>query len=271
MSKEELQDYGFNSISQVVAEACGISYAVAPSSKLAELCGMAMSGDSDDMIIGTQDVRDDGVDDDDRDGEGLNLEKSSATKTAPNYNAWFTTIHKDSVRTAIFSADGRFIATGSADTSLKVLDVSKIRDSHRGGASGEPAEKPVIRTLYDHQLPTFKCYTPTVSSEDVRGPIKMVRFAPKANFFAAAGLDGSIRLHDTKNLISATFGCNDDFVLTTDEYSNMIICWDARTGALLRKYTSGHQKVVRGIAASPTDGAFVTFSDDCRARYWGID
>ncbi|KAJ3101402.1 cleavage stimulation factor, 3' pre-RNA, subunit 1 [Phlyctochytrium planicorne] len=281
----------------------------------------------------------------------------------------------------------------SADTSLKVLDVNKIRDAHFGGSSGDPAEKPVIRTLYDHVLPvndvafhpngtvlascsddmnvklydlqkpnvkrsfrylqdaapirsiafhpsgdflitgtdqdlirmfdiqTFKCFTPNMPAEDLRGPINMVRFAPKANFFAVAAADGTIRLHDTvsgrlinairqahggapvssvqfsKNgrymlsagldsvpklwelstgklvksyqgasqsvSIRATFaGRGDEFVISSDDSTYQIICWDTRTG---------HQKTVRGIAASPIDGAFVSFSDDSRARYWGID
>ncbi|KAI8850854.1 WD40-repeat-containing domain protein, partial [Chytridium lagenaria] len=309
---------------------------------------------------------------------------------SPNYNPWFTTIHKEAVRTAAFSVDGRFIATGSADTSLKVLDVAKIRDAHRGGGS-EPAEKPVIRTLYDHQLAvndvafhpngsvlascsddmsiklydlqkpnvkrsfrylqdaapinsiayhpsgdfliagtdhdairifdiqTFKCYTPSTGGEDLRGAINMV---PEFLLHAAAGADGTVRLYDTvsgrlinairqahngapvasvqfsqngryllsagqdshprmwelstgklvqtfdgvsqsKCLINATFSSNDAFVLSADEYSNMIVCW---TRVQVCYYFGGHQKLVRGIATSPTDGAFVTFSDDNRAR-----
>jgi len=43
----------------------------------------------------------------------------------------------------VYSQDGKYIATGSADTSLKVLDVAKMN-------MRTDEEKPVIRTLYDH-------------------------------------------------------------------------------------------------------------------------
>ncbi|KAJ3127594.1 cleavage stimulation factor, 3' pre-RNA, subunit 1, partial [Irineochytrium annulatum] len=50
---------------------------------------------------------------------------------------------------AAYSTDGRYIATGSSDHSLKVIDVQKIRDQHLN-SNNDPADKPVIRTLYDH-------------------------------------------------------------------------------------------------------------------------
>jgi cleavage stimulation factor subunit 1 len=65
------------------------------------------------------------------------------SKTAPKYSTWYITTHKAACRTAAFSIDGKFIATGSTDTSLKILDVSKMNVK-------SDEEKPVVRTLYDH-------------------------------------------------------------------------------------------------------------------------
>ncbi|KAI8850853.1 hypothetical protein BC829DRAFT_388464 [Chytridium lagenaria] len=74
----QLQDYGFNSISQVVAEACGVSYNFSPSSRLAELCAAATYGESGDVGGGGGGHRDKDMDDeDDREGEGLNLESAT--------------------------------------------------------------------------------------------------------------------------------------------------------------------------------------------------
>ena len=49
---------------------------------------------------------------------------------------------------AAFSDDGNFIATGSQDTSLKVLDATVIMSRDTSGD-----EKKVIKTLYDHTGP----------------------------------------------------------------------------------------------------------------------
>lgn len=62
------------------------------------------------------------------------------------------TAHKGACRAAAFSTDGSLFATGSEDSSIKILDVEKIMsrsetDIAEGAADGQ---HPVIRTLYDH-------------------------------------------------------------------------------------------------------------------------
>lgn len=76
----------------------------------------------------------------------LNLDtdpKSTSSRSGPNLSTVYTTTHKDMATSTAFSKDGRYAASGSADTSLKILDVNKMKlmndDVH-----------PVVRTLYDH-------------------------------------------------------------------------------------------------------------------------
>ena len=52
-------------------------------------------------------------------------------KYLPDYRTLYTTAHKGPCTTAAFSHDGRFIATGSADTSLKVIDVFALQTRER--------------------------------------------------------------------------------------------------------------------------------------------
>ncbi|KAK8559368.1 hypothetical protein V6N13_026793 [Hibiscus sabdariffa] len=54
-----------------------------------------------------------------------------------------------STRCARFSTDGRFVATGSADTSIKLFDISKIKQMMLPDSKDGPV-RPVIRTFYDH-------------------------------------------------------------------------------------------------------------------------
>lgn len=51
---------------------------------------------------------------------------SSTDPILSNISTKFITTHKEAVRTAVFSRDGTLAATGSADMSIKLLDVSKM-------------------------------------------------------------------------------------------------------------------------------------------------
>jgi cleavage stimulation factor subunit 1 len=91
-------------------------------------------------------------------------DKTAATKQCPPFTTWFTTQHREGVRAAAFSYDGTFIATGSHDTSLKVLDADAIIRQH-----SEPNDdKKVVKTLYDHT-----------------GPVNEVKFHPNGAVLAS--------------------------------------------------------------------------------------
>jgi cleavage stimulation factor subunit 1 len=68
------------------------------------------------------------------------------------------------LRAAAFNQDGTLIATGSADTSLKVLDAQAIIRQH----SEANEDKKVIKTLYDHT-----------------GPVNEVKFHPNGAVLAS--------------------------------------------------------------------------------------
>lgn len=94
-------------------------------------------------------------------------------RPVPQYKTRYTAQHKQGVKSAAFSFDGRLCASGSIDTSIKVMDTSKmrmfgvisgaartgIRALGQGGASSGAAAdelRPVIRTFYDH-VGTVNC------------------------------------------------------------------------------------------------------------------
>ncbi|XP_070667718.1 uncharacterized protein [Malus domestica] len=57
-----------------------------------------------------------------------------------------------SARCAGFSPDGKFVATGSSNTSIKLFVVSKIKQMMLPEARDGPV-RPVIHTFYDHLKP----------------------------------------------------------------------------------------------------------------------
>jgi hypothetical protein len=71
-----------------------------------------------------------------------------------HFNTSFITTHKGPCRVATFSPDGKWAATGSEDTSVKLLDVAKMNQK-----ADSSEERPVTRTLYDHTQVNGYCLT----------------------------------------------------------------------------------------------------------------
>ncbi|CAG8822414.1 3765_t:CDS:2, partial [Dentiscutata erythropus] len=58
------------------------------------------------------------------------------------------------------------------------------------------------------------------------------------------------------NTLQTTFTYNEDYVLSSDEVHNTVVCWDSRTGKCLKRW-GGHASTIRCIAASPTEPGFI--------------
>ncbi|KAK2551246.1 Cleavage stimulation factor subunit 1 [Acropora cervicornis] len=295
---------------------------------------------------------------------------------AAMYETYYVTAHKGPCRTASFSQNGRLIATGSMDASIKVLDVERMvakntMPQSQDQSSGTNLENhPVIRTLYDHMeevtsvefhpsalvlasgskdctvklfdiskpsvkkayrsiqihsLPspllacgaslfikicpkvvrlydtnTGQCFVSANPREYHTGPINMVMYSPTANLFASCSKDGAIKIwdgvsnkciqtfpqaHNGAEVYSICFSQNSKYVVSSgndslvflwelstvfvaDESNNSIACWDTRTTEKLKTLSSGHNNHIRCLAHSPTGAAFVSCSDDYRARFW---
>lgn len=110
--------------------------------------------------------------------EDVNKGVDIAAKVPPDYFQLYYTQHKGPCRTAAFSDDGRFAATGSHDSSLKVLDVYKMKKR-----TGDVGDKPVIRTLYDHTA-----------------PVNDLSFHPNGLVLASCAEDQSVKLFDLMKL-----------------------------------------------------------------------
>ncbi|KAI8916210.1 WD40-repeat-containing domain protein [Gorgonomyces haynaldii] len=375
----QLKQYGYFGIARNLQDAAQIQ-SVEPSNQLAEFCA-SMEVKQDENT--TQEAV-----------GHLLVTGNDQPVMIGNYSAFFTTQHRGPVRSVAFSGDGRLIATGSEDSSLKVLDADRVMDQ-----SAEASDK-VIKTLYDHTLPvnevkfhpngvvlascsddtniklfdlgkavkrafrflpdaypvrsidfhpsgdflisgsdhhavrifdihTLKCYVPPTDGDHHESGITKVRYAPMANIFASSSHDGSIKIYDgvssscintiynahnglpvtsiefsksgryllstgmdhvgrlwdmstgkvvvsytggtqTHEMAAMSFTHDENHVVGPDDDSNGFIIWDARTGSLLRKNQNAHNKKILSIAASPTDGALMTGSEDARGKYWNL-
>ncbi|VDN10159.1 unnamed protein product [Dibothriocephalus latus] len=89
------------------------------------------------------------------------LSVSDGSTMAPEaalYETCYVTAHKAACRAAAFNSTGQLVATGSHDSSIKILDVERMLAKSVTGADHGNQETPqqqmethpVIRTLYDH-------------------------------------------------------------------------------------------------------------------------
>jgi cleavage stimulation factor subunit 1 len=180
---------------------------------------------------------------------------------SPEYSQIYYTQHKGPCRTAIFSSDGRFAATGSHDSSLKLLDVGKMKNR-----TGDSGDKPVIRTLYDHTE-----------------PVNDLSFHPNGLVLASCADDQSIKLfdlsktgvkrafrylQDAQPVNSICFHPSGDFLLAGTKDAAVRV-YDVKT---LQCYTNngqaGHRSTISQIRYSMTGKIFASASLDGSVRVW---
>lgn len=135
-------------------------------------------------------------------GLDLEYEREDFGTSAPitQYETHYVTAHKGPVTAAAFTADGQLCATGSVDTSIKIIDVSRMlakaaqtqierqteRDMDEGGGM---KNHPVIRTMYDHDL-----------------AITSIDFHPTSSILVSGGEDKRVNLFDyTKSTVKKAY------------------------------------------------------------------
>ncbi|KAJ2785003.1 hypothetical protein GGI15_002069 [Coemansia interrupta] len=180
---QQLSAYGYPDLSRAVASQTRVAApAEGSSSRLSELVAIGLrneqhqqSSQSHGERRGTEKHADDNL-------PGIDLKRRS-TAMVPHYKVWYKTMHKGAATVTAFSADGQYIATGSVDTSLKLIEVDRVQNPISGGARRE--DKPVIRTMYNHEA-------------EITG----LDFHPNGLVLASCSTDRTIKLFD----LSAAYG-----------------------------------------------------------------
>ncbi|KAM7290606.1 hypothetical protein ISCGN_027222 [Ixodes scapularis] len=81
--------------------------------------------------------------------------------------------------------------------------------------------------------------------------------------YTGAGATGK-QVHRAQGI----FNHSEDYVLFPDEKTTSLCSWDSRNAERQRLLSLGHNNTVRHLVHSPTGPAFLTCSDDFRARFW---
>ncbi|KAJ1957690.1 hypothetical protein EC988_000700 [Linderina pennispora] len=319
----QLSAYGFSSLSQAIATHTGVPMTADSNSRLEELVSLGMRAEkgqaaaednarTEEAMETEGDDKSMAGDDDSFTGTALDLEaprRGLAASDVPDYRLWYQTTHKGIATTAGFSNDGRYIATGSMDASLKLIEVDRLR-----GPSAEPAgpdEKPVIRAMYNHELGitglafhpnglvlascssdrTIKLFDLTV----VRGKhafktiqdnfaYRSIAFHPSGEYIAAGGDAPEIRLYDVKTSQGYLLGgdahtksvtqvrySNTGSLVASSSSDGTVKLWDGQAGKCVRTIADAHGgRAVTGVSFSKNRKYLLTTGLDSRACLWDV-
>lgn len=159
--------------------------------------------------------------------------------------------HSNEVRTVGFSPDGKLLASGSADNTIKIWDV----------ATGTE-----LRTLLGHQKEVLS-----------------LSFSPDGKILASGSIDRTIRLweivsgHEVRmttlpestGFVSSVAFSPDGKTLASGSYDARVSLWDVATGMELRRLT-GHSSEVNSVAYSPDGKLLASASADRTIKLWEV-
>ena len=155
--------------------------------------------------------------------------------------------HSGSIDSVSYSPDGRYIASGSADASIKLWDA----------ASGR-----LIRTFIGHS-----------------GNITAITFSPNGKYLASASWDRTIKMWDVASDKEITTFTGHSRIITSVAFSpdgNTIVSgswdmtvrqWDVASGKEI-KVLNGHSRTVNSVTYSSDGKTIISGSSDSTIKIW---
>uniref|UniRef100_F6SML9 Cleavage stimulation factor subunit 1 n=2 Tax=Ciona intestinalis TaxID=7719 RepID=F6SML9_CIOIN len=165
--------------------------------------------------------------------------------------------HKGPINCISYNQTGNYYASGSKDGEIKIWDgvssrcIMKFPDAHDGDD--------VCSVVFSRNGK----YLLTSGKDSVARLWSLAAPTHPVLVYTGAELSGK-QTHQAQ----AVFNHTEDYVFFPDEQTVSLCCWCARTGERQRLLSLGHQGPARRIAHSPTIAAFITSSEDFRARFW---
>ncbi|MDR1248857.1 MAG: caspase family protein [Treponema sp.] len=158
--------------------------------------------------------------------------------------------HSFSVSSLAYSPDGRFVVSGSADSSVKIWDLEKGRE---------------MFTLPEHE-----------------GPVRSVAYSPDGKRVLSGSTDYTIRLWDAEtgeelktltghsNVVNSVAYSPDGRSFVSGSTDRTVKVWDAESGRMLRTFL-GHSLWVNDVCYSPDGRSIASASRDGTVKLWSVE
>jgi WD40 repeat protein/transcriptional regulator with XRE-family HTH domain len=197
--------------------------------------------------------------------------------------------HTDFIWDIDVSPDGRYLATGSLDTTARLWDLNtgeliRVFSGHTAEITGlafSPDSQFLVTASVDG---TARLWNIASGETEKTFPAPMgndlVAFSPDGRYITITGFDKDARIWDvatvklvhtlsghTKDVTRVTYSPDGKYVLTGSN-DNTACLWDTATGNPLQTYP-GHTDGVSAVAFSP-DGKYIATGDLHTARLWDV-
>ena len=197
--------------------------------------------------------------------------------------------HSDHILGVAISPDGKYLATGSIDQTVRLWALASGKAVHIltghtadvGGVAFSPDGKYLVSAGRDNTVRLWN----VVSGQTIRvfsapAGIDYVAFSPDGEYVAGTGPDSAAliwdvatgkivhHLTDHADLLSRVTYSPDGKYILTGSGDNTARLWDTVTGKQVQVF-SGHTHGVSAVAFSP-DGKYIATGDDPVVRLWDI-
>lgn len=199
--------------------------------------------------------------------------------------------HRVSAQSTAFSPDGRLIASGSQDNTIKIWDSATGSEvltlhGHKHGISSlafSPDGKQILSGSYDNTIRVWDVAT-GVEVRKLRGDqgVRSVAFGPKGKRIVSGGWERIVKVWDTESgaevvtlrghqgcVRSAVFSPNGKRIVSASDDQTIKI-WDAESGTEIITL-QGHQGNVTSVAFSPDGEKIVSASNDKTVKVWDAE
>ena len=243
--------------------------------------------DTSDAVLGTYTIE---ADDGDGNTDTKDVEIVTAVPT-PTPTCTTLTGHDDWVFSVAFSPDGVKLASGSADTTIKLWNVSTGKcvgnltghDDWVSSVAFSPDGEKLASGSFDNTIKLWdvaarECVYTLTDHDDY---VLSVAFSPEGEKLASGSADNTIKLWDVAaRECIYTLTDHDDYVLSvafssdgeklaSGSADNTVKLWNVSTGNCVDNLAD-HDDWVRSVAFSSDDTLLASGSDDTTIKLWNV-